>query len=503
MSLAGLTARNARLYPRKPAFVMGGEMVTFAEHDERARRLVRGLAERGIGPGGRVAILARNCLAYLDVYAAAETGGLVAAPLNFRLGAAELAEVLRGLEPHAVFAQAAYADVVDKVSGTAVRVALDGPERPRWEAFDGLLAAAPAAPPDPPPDDDDVVYLMSTSGTSGRPRAAMLTRRGQWLDALALALEMRLEPEDRHLGSMPLFHVGGRALVLAHTLRGCTVHLHDGFDAAAVVDDLERHRITTTQVVPTMLGWLLDEPLDGRDVSALRLVWYASAPMPVDLLRRSLERFGPILIQGYGQTESGPLATTLRPSEHEPGAERLASAGRAIPGVEVRIVDEHGAEQPTGETGEIAIRGPFTMAGYWRAPELTAEAIVDGWLRTGDMGRMDADGYVYVVDRKKDMIITGGENVYPREVEEVLHAHPAVREAAVIGVADAVWGEAVNAVVVPSGEIDERELIAFCRDRLAHYKCPRSIELREALPRTPSGKVLKRALRAELVGGTA
>jgi acyl-CoA synthetase (AMP-forming)/AMP-acid ligase II len=502
VSLAGLAARNARLYPDKPAFVMGERTVTFAEHEDRARRLVTGLAARGVGPGARVAILSRNSLEYLDVYAAAETGGLVAAPLNFRLSAGELTGVIERIEPHAVFAHAAYADAIEGVAPGALRVALDGPAPPGWEPLEALLAAD-AATPAAAGGEDDVCYLMSTSGTSGRPRAAMLTRRGQWLDALALALEMRLEPADRHLAMMPLFHVGGRAIVLAHTLRGCTVHLHDGFDAAAVADDVERHRITTTQVVPTMIAWLLDDRLAGRDLASLRLIWYASAPIPGELLRRALERFGPILIQGYGQTESGPLATTLQPAEHEIGSERLASAGRAVPGVDVRIVDERGAELPVGETGEIAIRSPFTMTGYWRGPELTADTLVDGWLRTGDMGRMDERGYVYVVDRKKDMIITGGENVYPREVEEALHGHPAVQEAAVIGVPDDVWGEAVHAIVVPAAETSAEELIAFCRERLAHYKCPRTVELREALPRTPSGKVLKRALRSELVGGRA
>ena len=329
----------------------------------------------------------------------------------------------------------------------------------------------------------DVVYLMSTSGTTGSPRAAMLTRDGQWGNALGLALEQRLSPEDVHLATMPLYHVGGRALVLSHTLRGCTVHLHDAFDADAVAAEIERHRITTTQVVPTMIAWLLDA--QPRDLSSLRLIWYASAPMPVELLRRGLERFGPIFVQGYGQTESGPLATVLTPAEHDPGAEHLASAGRAVPGVEVRIED-----------GEILIRSPFNMTGYWRNPELSAETLKDGWLHTGDLGRLDERGYLYIVDRKKDLIISGGENIYPREVEEVLYAHPGVREAAVIGVPDEVWGESVKAVVVPVGDLAPDELIAFCRTRLARYKCPKAVELRAELPRTPSGKVLKRELRA-------
>jgi acyl-CoA synthetase (AMP-forming)/AMP-acid ligase II len=462
MSLAALSARNARLYPDKPAFVMGERTVTFAEHHARACALAQGLPS-----GARIAVLARNCLEYLDVYAAAEAAGLVVAPLNFRLTAEELRDVAAGIEPDVVLFQAGFEDVAP---AAPLRVPLEEVES--LFATGGSIAA---------PGEDEVMYLMSTSGTTGRPRAAMLTRRGQWLDALALALELRLCAEDVHLATMPLYHVGGRALVLAHTLRGCTVHLHDSFDADAVAATIERHRITTTQVVPTMVAWLLDAA--PRDLSSLRLIWYASAPMPVELLRRGLERFGPIFIQGYGQTESGPLATVLPPADHDPGSERLGSAGRAVPGVEIRIDD-----------GEICVRSPWLMSGYWRAPELTAETLVDGWLRTGDLGRIDDLGYLYVVDRKKDMIISGGENIYPREVEEVLFAHPGVREAAVIGVPDEVWGESVRAVVV--GDVEPDELVAFCRARLAGYKCPKSVELRAELPKTPSGKVLKRELRA-------
>ena len=477
MSLAGLSARNARLYPDKPAFVMGSRTVTFAEHHARATALAADLAARGVPPGGRIAVLARNCLEYLDVYAAAETYGYVVAPLNFRLTREELAGIVAGLDPHVLLYQEAFADVAPDAP---LRLTLNHPKG-------GLtpLSLNPQGGQTPLRDVEgsDVVYLMSTSGTTGTPRAAMLTRDGQWGNALGLALEQRLSPEDVHLATMPLYHVGGRALVLSHTLRGCTVHLHDAFDADAVAADIERHRITTTQVVPTMIAWLLDA--QPRDLSSLRLIWYASAPMPVELLRRGLERFGPIFIQGYGQTESGPLATVLTPAEHDPGAEHLASAGRAVPGVEVRIED-----------GEILIRSPFNMTGYWRNPELSAETLKDGWLHTGDLGRLDERGYLYIVDRKKDLIISGGENIYPREVEEVLYAHPGVREAAVIGVPDEVWGESVKAVVVPVGDLAPDELIAFCRTRLARYKCPKAVELRAELPKTPSGKVLKRELRA-------
>jgi long-chain acyl-CoA synthetase len=505
MILGDVARRNAALYPDKPAFVMGGRQVSFAEYNRRLNRLVHALRQRGLGPGDRIAFLSRNSLELLDVLGAGEKGGFQVAPLNFRLSVGELARVLEKIDPHVLFAQAQYGETVEAVGELLGRereldlVALDGaPED--WTTLEELLASGEDTEAEVEITPGEVVYLMSTSGTTGTPRAAMLTHRGQWLDAVALALEMRLSPVDRHLAAMPLFHVGGRAIVLAHTLRGCTVYVHDGFDAATVARDVDEHRITTTHVVPTMLSWLLEQELEREALSTLRLIWYASAPMPVELLRRAIDRLGPIFIQGYGQTECGPLATTLHPEEHHlEGAESpwLASCGRAVPGVEVRIVDEEGGELPAGETGEIAIRSEFNMIGYWRDPELTMGALVDGWLRTGDMAHMDALGYVYIVDRKKDLIVTGGENVFPREVEEILYAHPAVLEAAVIGVPDPTWGESPRAIVVlrPQAQAAEQELIDFCRDRLAHYKCPKAVEFRDDLPKTPSGKVLKRTLR--------
>ena len=503
MTLGEIARRNARFYPDKPAFVMGDRRVSFAEYNRRVNRLVHALRARRLRAGDRLAFLSRNSLECLDVFGAAEKGGFPVAPLNFRLTARELAPVVERIEPRVLFVQSRYFETAEALAATlghdVVFVAMDGAAPEGWASLDELLGSGSEAEPEGEVGPDDVCYLMSTSGTTGRPRAAMLSHRGQWLDALALALEMRLSPTDRHLATMPVFHVGGRAIVLAHTLCSCSVHLHDGFDTGAVAREVVAHRITTTQVVPTMVSWLLEEQ-HRVDLSSLRLIWYASAPMPVELLRRAIDRFGRIFIQGYGQTECGPLATALHPEDHVlegSGSEQLASCGRAVPGVEVRVAGEDGAELSTGVVGEIAIKSPFSMLGYWREPELTAETIVDGWLRTGDMARMDPLGYVYIVDRKKDMIITGGENVFPREVEEVMYAHPAVLEAAVIGVPDPTWGESPRAVVVrrPGGEVGEQELIAFCRERLAHYKCPAAVEFRDDLPKSPSGKVLRRLLR--------
>ena len=506
ITLGSIAARNARHFPDKPAFVMGPRRVTFAEHHARVGRLVQALRARGLRPGDRIAMLSRNSLECLDVFGAAERGGLALAPLNFRLTPPELETILGQIEPRVLFLQSRYCDIADGfTSGRDDRLAVFMDERSGADrlALSSLIEEGSTEPLGYEPAPGDVCYLMCTSGTTGTPRAAMLTQGGQFLDAEAVALEMGLSPHDSHLATMPLFHVGGRAIVLGHTLRGCTVHIQDGFDAPAVAEELVHEQITTTQVVPTMLSWLLDEPQAESAFPALRMVFYASAPMPVGLLRRGIERLGPIFMQGYGQTESGPLATTLRPEEHElagPAAERLESCGRAVAGVDLQVLDPDGTECEPGAIGELAIRSPFTMVGYLGQPELTAATLVDGWLRTGDMARIDAAGYVFIVDRKKDMIISGGENIYPREVEEVLHLHPAVAEAAVIGVLDELWGEAPVALVVTRDRSHDelaRELLLFCRDRLARYKCPKVVQVCDSLPRTPTGKVIKRELREQ------
>jgi long-chain acyl-CoA synthetase len=501
ITLGSIASRNARHFSDKPAFVMGSRRVTFAEHHERVGRLVRALRARGLRPGDRIAMLSRNSLECLDVFGAAEQGGFALAPLNFRLTAAELEKVLSQIQPRVLFLQSRYADVTAGFGDGLVVFMDDAADAGDAVCLSSVIREGPTEPLDYEPGPDEVCYLMCTSGTTGTPRVAMLTQGGQFLDAQAVALEMDLSPEDRHLATMPLFHVGGRAIVLGHTLRGCTVHIQDGFDAPAVAEELVREQITTTQVVPTMLSWLLDEPLAESPFPALRMVFYASAPMPVGLLRRGIERLGRIFMQGYGQTESGPLATTLRPEEHSlfgAGAERLESCGRAVAGVDLRVLDPDGHACEPGAIGELAIRSPFNMVGYLGQPELTATTLVDGWLRTGDMARIDGAGYVFIVDRKKDMIISGGENIYPREVEEVLHLHPAVAEAAVIGLPDELWGEAPVALVVTRDRSDDelaRELQLFCRDRLAAYKCPKAVEICDSLPKTPTGKVVKRELR--------
>jgi acyl-CoA synthetase (AMP-forming)/AMP-acid ligase II len=381
-------------------------------------------------------------------------------------------------------------------------ISLDG-QATGMQAYQALLDAQPTRDPHIAITPDDLAYIMYTSGTTGRPKGAMLTHRGQVADAQSMLMELSLRPSDKHLAVMPFFHVGGRAVPLTHFYRGCTIAISSGFDPTQALTLIERHRLNTIQVVPTMIAFMLDLPdLDRFDVSSLNMIFYASSPMPVELLRRAIDKFGSIFVQGYGQTESGPLSTLLGKEDHVTGGtaeqlRRLASAGRPVMNVEARVVDFEGRDVPHGEVGEIIVRSDLNMSGYWNNPEATAEAIRDGWLHTGDMATMDDAGYIYIVDRKKDMIVSGGENIYPREVEEELYAHPAVLEAAVIGVPDPVWGESVKALVVlkKDARTSEEELIEHCKTHLASYKKPKSVEFRKELPKTPSGKILKRVLR--------
>ena len=519
MNLALVHRRNEKLYPNKLAVICGDRRVTFAELEARVNRLVNALLARGVRKGDRIAILAKNCVELFEVYGAAEKGGFIIVPLNWRLQPHELAVLINDCSPSVLFVEQGYVEAINsiraQVPGVGHFVAI-GTEAAGSEAvadlegfgagyqnYEAVLQGASVEDAGIEVLEDDVAYIIYTSGTTGLPRGAMHTHRGQVEDARTLSLEIGIVPSDVYLSTMPLFHIGGHAVALAYFHRGATNLVMRDFDAEEMLRLIHRERVTSVQVVPTMIAFALDLPnLASYDVSSLRTIFYASAPMPVALLRRSMEVFGNIFFQAYGQTESGPVITVLRKEDHVPnGSERevrrLASCGRAALDVDVRVVDEQGREVRPGEVGEIIARSDWNMIGYWNQPELTEQTIRKGWLYTGDMATVDEDGYIYIVDRKKDMIISGGENIYPREVEEVLYRHPAVLEAAVIGVPDDKWGESVKAVVVlkSGASATEAEIIEHCKAGLASYKKPKSVDFVQVLPKTPSGKVLKRDLR--------
>jgi acyl-CoA synthetase (AMP-forming)/AMP-acid ligase II len=380
-----------------------------------------------------------------------------------------------------------------------------------YSTYSALLEIGAAQEPEISISDDDLVSIFLTSGTTGRPKGAMRTHRHDWVNMMSCALEMGVRYDDRALLLFPFYHVtfvdNLRHFLMSNTV---AVRREGRFDPKEVLELLSREGITICQFVPTMINALLQmDDLEGYDLSRFRLLPYAAAPMPVELLKRAMKKFPCQFMQLYGQTETGPATTALRPEDHrlegsEAQVARLASAGRPIVDYEVRIVDEDGRDVEIGAVGELIVRSEAMTIGYWGLPEETARTIRDGWLHTGDYCRFDADRYVYIVDRKNDMIISGGKNIYPREIEEVLYTHQAVLEAAVIGVPDDYWGESVKALVVlkAGGQATEEEIIALCKKNLASYKKPKSVEFRSQLPKSPTGKILKRVIRDDYWQGT-
>ena len=453
--------RRAALVARDRTAVSCGEVeLTYGETWERVRRLIGGLRGLGLKEGDRVAIVGRNCHRYLEVYQGVPAAGLLLVPLNQRHGEAELryaledsgAEVLF-VAPGIDYPRDAVAHVIDLEDG--------------YEAF---LAAATPAEPLQRLDEDAVAGLFYTGGTTGAAKGVMLTHRNLIANAMHIQAIWPFLPDIAWLVVAPLFHAAGSIAVLATVWQGATHVPLPAFDPAAALDLIESRRITATLVVPTMLAAISEEQLARpREVSSLELVSHGGAP----------------------------IATVLPHEERALDAPQIRSCGQPAVGVEVVVADLEGGLMATGEVGELLVRGDNVMAGYWNRPEATAAALRDGWYRTGDLGYTEEDGYLYLVDRAKDMIVSGGENVYSTEVEEVLYRDDAVLEAAVFGVPDATWGEAVYAVVVPRVAVSEDQLVRHCRRLIAGYKVPKRIELRtEPLPKSGAGKILKRELRA-------
>ncbi len=496
------TRRAAMAVPDKPALVGDGSSVTFRQAEARMNRFANALARLGLRPGDRVAVLARNRPEAVEAYGASKAG-LVIVPLNWRLSSDELVHPLADAEPTAVLAEPGFVPMLEALRGKAPSLRHficlgDAPDG--WLDYESLLAAAPAEEPGIAVAPDDLLCLMYTSGTTGRPKGAMLTHGGLMRNTRAAADWMLgLRPDDVALACMPLFHVGGLwyHLFPAYAL-GCTTVLLPEFSAPRVLAALARHGVTYAHFVPTMINALLADPaIQDTDLSRLRLVYYAASSIPVHMLRRAMAAFPHCdFMQGYGSTEAG-MITELTAEDHRDalaspeGAARLLTCGRALHcGLRILDPDRHGI-------GEIAMRSDRSMAGYWRNPDATAAAMQDGWYRTGDLGRLDAAGYLTIADRKNDMIVSGGENVYPREVEDALYRDPAVLEAAVFGVPDPHWVERVTAAVVlrPGVAASAEEIAASLRGRLAGYKCPKRIVICDGLPKSGSGKILKTALR--------
>jgi fatty-acyl-CoA synthase len=494
-------ARAARRWPERVALIDGARRRTYRELDDRATQLARSFVELGLRPGERVAIVQENRIEYVETAIAVARAGGVLVPLLGALTEGEHAFMVGDAE--ARFAVALGSETVARA-----RAAAGGAEVLALANADGvtnLAALADAETLDRSSVDgaaSSLAQILYTSGTTGHPKgvthsyASVSAAMGAWASAF------RIEPEDRLLGQLALSHFGGRAMDTCW-VAGATLVILPGPDPKAMLGAIAEHRISMLLVIPTLLRMLLDHPDAARaDLSSLRTVLYAAAPAAPSLVRRSLERLGPVLHTGFGQTEAYGLNTFMGPEEHvralEGGDERLTSVGRECTAfAQVRIRKEDGAELPPGEVGEICVCAPWTTPGFWKRPELDRARLREGWLHTGDLGRMDEEGYVYLADRKEDKIISGGFNVYPAEVEGALAEHPAVAECAVFAIPDPKWGEAVRAAVSLRADVTAtpEELIAFCKQRLAHFKVPKAIDLLDELPKTAVGKILRRVLR--------
>jgi acyl-CoA synthetase (AMP-forming)/AMP-acid ligase II len=509
MNLGDLTVRNAQLRPAAPAVIFEGRTITHAEFCCRAFRLANALIRLGIQRGDRVAILAQNCPEYMEAYAAGELGGWTTVTINFRLTAAEVAYILTDSRPKCVIVEAQFVDRLASAASAGVQHVLTfggpGPDL----AYEELLGRGETSRPQAAIEPSDTAHLIYTSGTTGKPKGVMLSHQGQMQSALISALEAQVRPTDRLALAMPLYHVGAKNQWLCHSLYGCPIVLHRAFRPSAFFGSLREHAATVTLLAPTMLNDLLEaEPCDRETLPALQKIFYSASPMPEALLRRSVAAFGPILAQIYGMTECGGPGCALHAHQHvldgpPKVVRRLRSAGQPMVGCDVRVITPDGNECALDEPGEIVIRSPALMRGYWNNNPATLEAMRGGVLHTGDVGERDDEGFVFVVDRLKDMIVSGGENVYSREVEEALMSHFSVLEAAVIGAPDERWGEAVVAFVVrrPGHDVSTDALIAHCRERIAAYKRPRDVHFIDALPKLPNGKIEKFKLRAPLWAG--
>ncbi len=480
-----------------------GELTTFAQHLDRTSRLIGGLRSLGVGRGDRFAVMTLNSPAYLELYHAAFLGGGIINPLNLRFAPKELAYVLRDSETKVCFVDAFFAGLIDAVrvdAGLEKVVLVGSGDVPHDITYADLLASVNPVIPDEGEETDPAV-LMYTGGTTGLPKGVLLDQRAEILNCYHVMMTLHFERDSINLIQTPMFHAASMFGVLGGPALGAHSVIVPMFEPKAVMTAVETYRPSITVMVPTMIGLTMAHPeFRPSGLGSFKDLVYGASPMPHALLEKVLALYPDMNIwQGYGMTESSSVLTLLGPDEHRAGGNYLHSAGLPLPGVALRIENEAGHELPAGEPGEVCARGGNFMIEYWKKPDATADVFRDGWYHTGDAGYVDADGYLYLVDRVKDMIVTGGENVYSTEVENALSDHPSVAQVAVIGIPSDKWGEAVHAIVVlkPGTQATEEELINHCRDWIAGYKLPKSVEFRtEPLPLSGAMKVLKKDLRA-------
>lgn len=506
-TLADIPRRFAEDRPDHTALIDGDRRTSYAEFNRLTNRVANGLRDEGLKPGARIAYLGKNEDSFFEILMGAAKANMTVVPVNWRLAPPEVGYILNDAMAEAVFVGEEFYPLVEKNEPAlkSLRCAFAlGATHPRYRDYRAWRDRQAAADPHVPVDPEDVVIQMYTSGTTGHPKGARLPHRGlvavrrseaQIDDGWA-----RWREDEVNLVVSPIFHIAGTNSGVAGLYNGAVNVIVRDFETGAVLDIMQQHRPSRMLMVPSAIKLLIEDPKCAEtDFSSFDYILYGASPIPLDLLKRAIATFGCGFVQLYGMTEACGRATYLPPADHDAaGNARMRSAGIPFPGMTVKVLGEDGKALGPGAVGEICVKSPGLMKGYWNLPEATAKAIKDGWLHTGDAGYVDDAGYVFVHDRLKDMIVSGGENVYPAEVESAIFGHPALADVAVIGVPDPKWGEAVMAfcVLKPGMEASEEEIIAFARARIAGFKAPKSVAFVDALPRNPSGKLLKRELRA-------
>ena len=505
MIIPDYVERHARFYSDKKALIFEDQQCTYRELQDRVYRLANGLIKLGLRENDRVAVLAENCFEFLDIYMGIPKAGGVVAPLNYRLLPRDIAHLIKYIDTEFLILDANFIDMVNSIKGEIKKVKHFIVLKGSFEAmisYDRLMAESSSSNPGIKREMDDLFCLIFTGGTTGLPKAAMLTFRNLHNTSLFFMIEQGMDYGDVHLIITPLFHTGALWPLFVHMMLGNTQIVLRRFNVELAIDMIDKYKITNSLWLSSIIGPILNHPVvvnNKKDISSLRLINIGGGPLPAVLAKRIIDTLGCLIIVGGGQTETGAFSM-LRANDHiDTHPERMASAGIPAINIELKIVDENDEVVPSGVVGELVVRGESVMKGYWRMPEETATSLRGGWQHTGDLCKMDKDGFLYYVDRLKDMIKTGGENVYSKEVEDVLYTHPDVLEATIIGVPDETWGEMVKALVVLKGEkqITEEEVITSCKKELAGFKCPKTVLFVDSLPKTAMGKVDKPALRKQ------